>query len=123
MAIDLANVVDTFDDNANRQWRTDSHALYDDRRIPILRIMTTGLKYDCFSAFRTDREDYNPNGTADYRRMRDVTDLHPDASCRDPDYEHYWLYPDCAEEKNAEVVIQPALRAVLGTECNADAGK
>ena len=55
--------------------------------------------------------------------MRDVTDLHPDASCRDPDYEHYWLYPECMKEEKAEVVIEPALCAVLVTGCNTDSGE
>ena len=90
-AIDLANVVDNFECNANRQWKTDAGALFDDRRVPILWITTeTGLIYDYFSACRTDHDDYRLD--VNYKRMRDVTELHPDANCRDPKYEHHWLY-------------------------------
>ena len=93
MAIDLANVVDNFEGNANRRWLTDASALFDDRRVPILWITTeTGLIYDYFSARRTDHDDYNPVTDVNYKRMRDVTELHPDANCRDPKYEHHWLY-------------------------------
>ena len=95
MAIDLADVVDTFDGNADRRWSTDSHSLYDDRRIPVLWVTTTtGLKYDCSSALRTDYEDYVPVMDVNYICMRDVTDTLFDASCRYPDYEHHWLYPE-----------------------------
>ena len=92
MAVDLANVVDNFEGDANRRWMTDASALFDDRRVPILWIMTeTGLIYDYFSARRTDHDDYTPVLDVNYKRMRDVTDLHPDANCRDPKYEHHCL--------------------------------
>jgi hypothetical protein len=46
-AIDLASVVDGFEGNFGRLWRTDVTALNGDRRVPILWINTsTGLRYD-----------------------------------------------------------------------------
>ena len=67
-AIDLACVVDGFPGNACRQWRTDTTALRDDRRIPILWATTmTGLKYDCYSALGTDRDEYAPVMHVDYK--------------------------------------------------------
>ena len=30
----------------------------------------------------------------DYKYMRDVMDMHPGVGCRDPEYEHHWLYPE-----------------------------
>ena len=57
----MACVVDGFLGHACRQWRTDTTALRDDRRIPILWATTmTGLKYDCYSALGTDRDEYAP---------------------------------------------------------------
>ena len=101
MAIDLADVVDSFDGNANRRWKTASSAQHDDRRIPILWITkTTGLKYDCFSALRTDHEDYIPVMDVNYKCMRDVTNIHLDASCCSPGYEHHWLCPELTKVEN-----------------------
>ena len=100
MAIDLADV-DSFDGNANRRWMTDSNALYDDRRFPVMWIRTTtGLKYDCFSALRADHEDYTSVMDVNYTCMRGATDIHLDASCRGLDYEHYSLYPELMKAEN-----------------------
>ena len=94
-AIDLAGVVDSLHGNACRQWRTDTTALRDDRRTPILWVTTTtGLKYDCYSALGTDHDEYKPVMDVDYKYMRNVMDMHLGVGCRDPEYEHVWLYSE-----------------------------
>ena len=77
-ALDLAGVVESFEDNQSRQWKSDCSMLSDDSRPPI-RWVTTEiiLKYGCYSALMTSCEDYQSVLEIDYRYMRDASCFHP----------------------------------------------
>ena len=77
-ALDLAGAVESFKGNHDRKLINYGSILNDDRRTPILWVTTEiGLKYDCYSAFLTGFEDYQPVLDIDYRYMRDASCFYP----------------------------------------------
>ncbi|MFM7977829.1 MAG: hypothetical protein ACKPKO_00810 [Candidatus Fonsibacter sp.] len=65
-ALDLAEVVDFYEGNVNRRWRTEAHTLNDDRRRPIIWITPDiGVVYACFTVLHVDNKDYCPVLTPD----------------------------------------------------------